>query len=191
MRDETGAKVLTWRSGAAIRRHHQTLPRAREVFLTIRRPPWDWGVVWRPWKGFLVFSRRRVSDHGDPLAWAIFQEIHSVPMPKRKFDTSNLVPDDLPSESKLLHKCPLLRQFITARSYEGGGVRLPGRFWFEAGSLGFAITLIDVDNALRCVVRAGAIDDVFAAAELLLGAENGPWEVDQFQADRKAKKPKK
>lgn len=115
-----------------------------------------------------------------------------MPMPRRVMAPETLVPPDLPSVTKCLGKFPTLVAFLTARSYDGGGARLPGRFWFDASSSGFAITLIDADQALRIVVRAQAIDDVFAAAELILGADNAPWEVDQYQAEKLAqKKPKK
>lgn len=111
-----------------------------------------------------------------------------MPIPRRAIDPATLLPPDLPSVSKVLKGSPTLVAFLTARSYEGGGVRLPGKFWFEGGPSGFTMTLLDVDQALRCVVRAQTIDDAFAAAELLLGAENAPWEVDEFLAAKRAQK---
>jgi len=103
-------------------------------------------------------------------------------------DPATLVPDDLPSDSKTLKAFPTLRAFLTARSYEGGGVRLPGKIWLEGNALGFQVTLKDVDQALQVSVRASTLDDVFAAAELLLGADKAPWEVDQWQAGKQAEK---
>jgi len=114
-----------------------------------------------------------------------------MPIRKPSFDPATLVPPDLPSESKLLAKLPALRTFLTARSYEGGGVRLPGKFWFEATSSGFFVTLFDLDNALKVSGRAPTLDDAFALLELLAGAENLQWEPDEFQAQRQAKKKKK
>jgi len=114
-----------------------------------------------------------------------------VPIKRRVTDPQTLVPPDLPSASKILAKCPLLIQFLTARSYEEGGARLPGRFWFEVQGTAFVVTLFDLDQALKVAVRAGTLDDVFAAVELLLGAENAPWEPDQYQVERRAKTGKR
>jgi len=114
-----------------------------------------------------------------------------MPIPRRAHDPATLVPSDLPATTKVLGKFPSLVAFLTARSYTDGPARVPGKIWLEGNSLGFSITLIDVDNAVRCVVRAGTLDDVYAAAELLLGTENAPWEVDQYQAERQAQKKSK
>jgi hypothetical protein len=114
-----------------------------------------------------------------------------MPIKRNPVDPATLVPPDLPTESKCLPKSPMLRAFLCARSYLEGGVRLPGRIWLEGTSLGFTLTLIDVDQALRLVVRATTLDDAFAGAELLLGADNAPWEVDEYLASRKAQKGKK
>lgn len=115
-----------------------------------------------------------------------------MPIKKRALDAPTLVPPDLPSDTKILKKaCPMLVEFVTCRSYIEGGARVPGRFWFEPSGSGFMITLFDLDNAMKIAVRAGTIDDVFAACEVVLGAENAPWEPDQYQLDRRAQKGKK
>lgn len=114
-----------------------------------------------------------------------------MPIKRREMDPATLLPPDLPSESKILAKLVNVRTFLSARSYEGGGVRLPGKLWLEGNALGFTITLKDVDQALLLTVRASTLDDVFAAAELVLGAENAPWEVDQWAATRQAEKKSK
>lgn len=114
-----------------------------------------------------------------------------MPMPKRSGPSAPLVPSDLPSQSKVLSKCPLLVQFLTCRSWDDGTARAPGRFWFDAGSLGFSLTLKDPNQATQAVIRAGSIDDVFALTETFLGNENAQWEIDQYAADKLAEKSKK
>jgi len=114
-----------------------------------------------------------------------------MPIRRRIIETAPLQLPDLPNQTKLFGKLPTLVAFLTARSYEDAGARLPGTFWFDGGSSGFAVTLRDVDQCLRLVVRAPTIDDVFGAAELAIGAENAPWEIDQFLADKRAEKKKK
>lgn len=114
-----------------------------------------------------------------------------MPMRRRSAPSAPLVPADLPSVTKVFAKLPNLIEFLTCRSWEDGSTRVPGRFWFDAGSLGFSITLKDPNNALQAVMRAGTIDDVFALCEAFLGQENAQWEVDQYQADKLAEKSKK
>lgn len=191
MRDETGQRVLTWRARGGIRRHHQVLPRTSEVSVTLRRAGTDWYLCWKPWWGYFVVAMRPVSAHGDPLAWTVIQEKWEVPIKKPAFDPSTLVPPDLPSESKLLAKFAALRAFLSARSYEGGGARVPGKLWIEPTAVGYQVTLIDQDNALRVSGRAGTLDEVFALAELLAGGEGVQWEVDQYQREKLEKKSKK
>lgn len=104
-------------------------------------------------------------------------------------DTLKLPP--LPSDSKLLVKCPLLREFLTAREYSDGTPRTPGYFTLRPGVLDFACTLSDPDACQRATVRARNLDDLFAGLELLLGAEDGPWEPDNYLLEQAAKKTKK
>jgi hypothetical protein len=114
-----------------------------------------------------------------------------MPIRRRAVEATPLQLPDLPAVTKLWAKLPTFVAFLTARSYEDGGARLPGTFWFDGSSSGFAITLRDVDQCLRLVVRAPTIDDVFAAAELAIGTENAPWETDQFLAEKRAERKKK
>lgn len=191
MRDETGCRIALWSASRARRRHCQLLPRFGERWVTVRRGQWDFGLVWKKWFGYAWGAFRAVVDHGDPLAWEMHNGRPSVPIKKPAFDPATLVPPDLPSESKVLHKFAALRTFLCARSYEGGGVRAPGKLWLETTASGFQITLIDVDLALRVSGRANTLDEVLALGELLAGGEGVAWEVDAFLAEKAAKKKKK
>jgi hypothetical protein len=186
-----GRKVLTWVGRAAIRRHAQLLPHAGEKDYIVSRAGKWYLVRWRKWFGQVITSVADAPRHSfDLVSWS---DLENVPMPikRRAADTASLSLPDLPNFTKLFAKTPTLVAFLTARSYEDGGSRLPGKFWFDGNSSGFSITLIDQDQGFRLVVRAGTIDDVFAAAELALGTENAPWEVDQYHATKLAEKKKK
>lgn len=191
MLDDAERRCLTWRVGAAIKRHSQILPAFGERSYIVRLPRRDFLMLWRKYKDLQVLASRPASGRGDPRSWRYYDEDWYMPIKRREMDPVTLVPSDLPMESKVLHRFLALRQFLSARSYEGGGVRLPGKMWLDGGASGYSITLKDVDQALQITVRAGTLDDVFSAAELVLGAENAPWEVDQYQAERRAEKKKK
>lgn len=188
---DKGIRYLTWRGRAAIKRHSQRLPAYRVLTLIVRHTRREYLGYWRPHVG-LVFRAARPSGSRETInVWEHEWEIDPVGFKRRAIDPATLQLPDLPSFTKTLAKFPTFVAFLTSRSYEDGGARLPGKFWFDCSSSGFALTLIDVDQALRLVVRAGTIDDTLAAAELVLGADNAPWEVDAFQAERQASKKKK
>jgi len=110
---------------------------------------------------------------------------------KRQVGADALTMPDLPGNSKLLGKLTTLIEFLTKRTWPDGAARAPGRLWLDPSPLGFTITLIDVDQCLRIKVYAGTIDDVFAAAELVVGSESSQWEVDAYSAEQRAAKLKK
>lgn len=97
----------------------------------------------------------------------------------------------LPSDSKLFVKWPLIREFMTSTAYDDGTPRTPGYLTWRNKGGSFEITVFDPDAGLRCAVRAMTIDDTFAAVEMLLGAENAPWETDRYLTEELLKKKKK
>lgn len=191
MLDNAEKKVLIWRGRAAIKRHSQLLPSFGERPYIVRRSRRDYLILWRKYHGLQVLASRMVTVPANPRSWVYYNEDWYMPIKRRFSDPSSLVMPDLPSNSKIFAKFPTLMAFLTARSYEEGGARLPGKYWFDGSSAGFQLTLIDVDQGYRLVVRAQSIDDVYTAAELALGADNAPWEPDQYQQEKLAKNRKK
>lgn len=188
---EKGIKRLTWAGLRGMRRHHQTLPPFGVRTFIWSHPRGEILVKWDQWRGYWCRSFRPAGMPFNDSSRDILYGSLVVPMPKRSGPAAPLVPPDLPAATKVLGKCPLLVQFLTCRSWEDGTARVPGRFWFDAGALGFSITLKDPNAALQAVLRASCIDDVFALCEAFLGSESAPWEVDQYQAERMAEKNKK
>lgn len=188
---EKGIRLLTWKGRAAIKRHAQILPRNRPLTLIIRRGAGEYLAYWTPFVGLQVASWRQSRAGRNINDWDVTWELIRMPIKRRVPPDAPLQFPDLPSVTKLFQRLPTFVAFITARSYDDGAPRLPGKFWVDASSAGFTLTLIDVDQALRLTIRAGTIDDVFAAAETALGADNAPWEVDKFQAERQAEKKSK
>lgn len=97
----------------------------------------------------------------------------------------------LEDQSKVLHKFPLIREFLSSTAYEDQSPRQPGYFTLRNRGGSYEVTVYDPDAGLRCAVRAMTLDDVLAATELLLGAAEAPWETDRWLTEQLAKNRKK
>jgi len=184
MFDVTGLRVLTWRVPRGMRRSNQRVPTLGTLTWIVRRGQYEYYAVWDVWNGVRYTAWRLVAPRFSELPWTDIGVRCEMPMQKPEVSGGTLVPPDLPSETKLLAKCPLLIQFMTCRSYTDGTARAPGEWWFLPSPSGFAIALKDVDTARKVTVRAGTIDDVFKAVELFLGTENSQWEVDEYRLEK-------
>lgn len=191
MRLATGEKLLTWRDKAAIRRAGQVLPKWGEKRVVIAR----WGVWytahWLHGEGYRITGWRPAGAPVGQLTRAGEHPLKERRVKRRTPAEVGLPPIPLPSDSKLFHKLPLLREFLSATAYDDQSIRTPGYFTMRNRGGSYEVTVYDPDAGLRCAVRAATIDDAFAGVELLLGAENAPWEVDSYLSDQLAKKRKK
>lgn len=185
-----GTRVFPRRKARGVARPGQWFPRGAERYY------FEWGglflwVQYQPFRGmFTLAVCRRVE--GATMDVVTYPSLWSRAMKKFTVGTgdgSALPP--LSSESKLLHKLPRFRAFLTDTAYEDGSPRAPGRFWFDSDGVGFTITLMEPSAYARVRLRAVTIDDVFMLCEVHLGAESPPWEVDQYARDRAAGKKKK
>lgn len=158
---------------------------------------------WLPWNGKWILCtfqphrglypcglyRREGSDMVEELE---FPSLRSKAMKKVSVGVEPGKPlPPLSEESAVLKRCPRLRSFLTATSYEGGELRAPGRLWLENDGVGFRVTLFEPSALARVALRAATLDDAFAMIEAFLGADSPPWEVDQWARDRAATKKKK
>ena len=94
----------------------------------------------------------------------------------------------LSQDSVVLKKFPLLRFFLTGTTYEDGSHRLPGRMWIDNDGVGFRVTLFEPSAYARVPLRANTLDDLFQVCEVFLGAENPPWEADQYAREKAEQK---
>lgn len=93
--------------------------------------------------------------------------------------------------SVILAKCPLLREFLSATTYEDSTLRTPGYVTWRNRGYAYEITLYDPDSGMRLPVRHPEIDKLFGLVETMLGAEDAQWEVDQYLSEQLAKKQKR
>jgi hypothetical protein len=75
--------------------------------------------------------------------------------------------------------------------YEDGSPRQPG--WVTMRTLGGAwqVTAKEPDAGCQLVSVANTLDDALAQLDLLLGAEDAPWELDPWARTKAAQKDKK
>lgn len=83
-------------------------------------------------------------------------------------------------ESKLFAKLPHLLAHISHSQYDDGTARTPGTVTFKRYGSGFTIIIKEPDAQAQILVSAPTVDECFMAANLYLGGENPPWEVDRY-----------
>jgi hypothetical protein len=90
-------------------------------------------------------------------------------------------------ETKVLSGFPTVISHLTTVRYEDGEPRQPGIILLASQGAAYVLTAKDPDSCaqLRCVGQN--FDDALALLELLLGAEDAPWEIDRWAMDRARK----
>lgn len=95
-----------------------------------------------------------------------------------------------PVESDILSSCPNVIAHCAVTRYDDGTPRQPG--WVTVKTMGSAWVLEakDPDAAARVTATGDSLDNALALLELLLGAEEAPWESDPWLRQRSAKSKK-
>ena len=75
--------------------------------------------------------------------------------------------------------------------YEDGSPRTPGTLFVKTMGGAWSITAKEPDAQLQLPVVANTLDDALAAMDLLLGADDAPWEIDRWAAGKGGDKGKK
>jgi len=83
-------------------------------------------------------------------------------------------------ESNVFDKLHNLVAHCAVTRYDDGDPRRPG--WFTIKTMGSAwvVQVKEPDACLQMSATAQSLDDALALADLLLGAEEAPWEPDPF-----------
>jgi len=93
-----------------------------------------------------------------------------------------------PMESVVMGSLHNIIAHCATTRYEDGDPRVPGWITVKTFGSGWVVTVKDPDAGLSLSATAATLDDALALADLLLGSEDAPWEVDQFLQARKPKK---
>lgn len=118
-------------------------------------------------------------------------EDYHMGIKKREVTAMDLAPPAAPAATTYLTLSPLLIEFVSATTYEGGMVRTPGYMTIRTRWTEWECTLYDPDAGMRLPVRAPTVDDLMLAVEVALGTTEAPWEVDRYLSEQLAKKVKK
>lgn len=81
-------------------------------------------------------------------------------------------------------RLPHVLEHLAVVRYEDGSPRQPGSIFVRTLGVAWAVTAMDPDSGCRLPVVANSLDDALAALDLLLGAEDAPWEVDPYNKRR-------
>jgi hypothetical protein len=93
-----------------------------------------------------------------------------------------------PVETEILGKLPNVVAHCCVTRYEDGEPRRPG--WITVKTMGAAwvIQCKDPDSCASLTATADTLDNALSLADLLLGAEEAPWENDPFLKRLEGKK---
>lgn len=184
-----GLTVLDWAPRRAAYRPRQWAPQ-RESWYFLQHGRWLLCLNWRKRGGYYVTSERFVSDPSNALT--TYPRREEVTRVKRR-DKVGVVGSPVPAASAtsvILSKLPLLREWLSATSYDDGGVRTPGALRLTTRGTLWALTLTDPDAGARLPVLGQDLDKTLLLLEQLLGAAEAPWEVDPYAPSRTVSKKK-
>lgn len=182
---------LIWSGKAPHPSYPRSWVRKRACYYTLRFGKCDFLLWWRPHIGMSVVATC-------PFGEQEWSQVPNVPLKRgaavkrRQIAKAEGIP--LPAASiagKTLVKFPRFLEHMTATAYDDGTIRVPGYCWLSTRGQAWILTLFDVDGCARLPLVANSVDEVFAMAEAMLGAEDAPWQLDQFMLDRSNQKKKK
>lgn len=145
-------------------------------------------IDYRPRIGYqaTAWFRGRVFS-GEPLhKWPLVEQI--VKKKNAAGSASGETPRHLAAmETAVFSRLMALVEHCGITRYDDGDSRRPG--WFTVKTLGAAwvIQVKDPDSCSQLQATAGTLDDALALAQLLLEAEEAPWEPDQWLQNQKKK----
>lgn len=94
-----------------------------------------------------------------------------------------------PIESNILDKLPNLVAHCSLVKYEDGEARRPGWITLKTMGAAWVVQCKDPDACASLTATADTLDNALVLADMLLGAEEAPWENDPF-LKRQAKNSK-
>lgn len=84
-------------------------------------------------------------------------------------------------DTKILTSLQNVMAHLCVVRFEDGTPRKPGRMFIETQGTMWKIVLKEPEGGLELAVCANTIDDALATADLLLGSDQCPWQLDPWQ----------
>jgi len=95
-----------------------------------------------------------------------------------------------PIESDFWSRLPNLLSHVAVTRYDDGTSRMPGSIIIKTVGSSWVLVLKDPDGACQMQCLGNTLDDALILADLLLGSEEAPWEVDQWARKAQSKNKK-
>lgn len=156
--------------------------------------------LWAPW-GYLDAYYRPGYGWRPHSLWRraiglgiVFPPVEMTKPMKRRQATEAPASKDGPShlapiESDVLTKCHNIVAHCCVTRYDDGEARVPGWVTIKTQGSAWVVQCKDPDSCCSLQAIGQTLDDALALADLLLGAESAPWEVDRFlQAQKRERK---
>lgn len=95
-----------------------------------------------------------------------------------------------PTLSKVLNRWSQILAHCATLAYEDGCPRQPGWITIRTRGIEWECIAKDPDAGAQLIARGASVDDAMQLLNELLGADNAPWELDQYLSARKPRKRK-
>lgn len=187
---QKGIGVLMWSSKPKFVRPYNRFPnRVKRYHLVRGRHLLH--LTWQPFHGIRLTAEGYLSDW--PMTHTSrSEEQYAMAIKKRTGDGPiNLVMPGPAAASVIFGKLPLLREFLSSTTYEGGERRVPGNLRVASQGRLWDLSVQDPDAMARLTVRDESLDKALMLMETLLGVEEAPWETDRWLVTRSQEKKKK
>lgn len=191
MQDAQGTRVVRPLNVWTRRRVCRWSPRRGERWLRLLLPRAWWLLQWLPREGWWITSAGEAGTPFDAPTYSSPRYQGDAMKRRQAAEPGKATVPPLPATSTHWPKLPTIREFITATSYDDGSARQPGYLTVRNRTTTMEVTLYDPDSGSRLVCRGPSLDEALVLAEKLLGAEEAPWEVDNYLQQQLAKSKKK
>lgn len=148
-------------------------------------------VLYLPWRGLYPLSSWKGSDTLSGRTPHVTWE--EIEMRKKKIQAVGSAdgPSRLASsETKILTALPNVVDHCCVTRYDDGSARATG--WITIKTVGpmWVVAVKDPDGCCQMMCSATALDDALALADVMLGADDAPWQPDPFLLNTGSKKRK-
>lgn len=172
------------------RRPRRWYPRRLAVYL-LSGVDYSLAVVYKPFRGcWWTRLYRGIDLRAEPISRREEPEFHV----KRKDVQSPSNPDG-PShlaamESDVFSKLANIVSHCAVTRYDDGAVRRTGWVTIKTMGAAWVVQVKDPDGCCSMSLTAQTLDDALALADVMLGADDAPWEPDPFLKATEARKKK-
>lgn len=165
----------------------------KEMFkLTVRWPGHALELWYRPRRGYRPHRLLRTVGGVEQEA-VTFPLLDYRPMKRRKLGETLATEYQhlAPLESTVLSKLHNLVKHVAIVKYDDGTPRTPGTWMLKTMGIAYVVVVKDPDACAQLQCTGATVDDALSMADLLLGSEDAPWEVDSWALARQPKGKRK